>query len=151
MALPRVLPMVALMVLPSAVQAQSSRWERQVQRYVRETTRKLSDQGFEQAGESRSGALNTRESTSFTVTLQAGDTYVVTGACDDDCKELDLALYAANGYEVDAAREAGNGPILRVTPRETMAYRVKVIMASCRMNPCSFGVAVFHTRGARRP
>ncbi len=150
-ALSRVIPMIALMVLPSALQAQSSRWDRQVVRYARETTRKLGAQGFVQAGESRSGALNTTESTSFTVTLRAGYSYVVTGVCDDDCKELDLALYAANGYEVDAARDAGNASILRVAPRETMAYRVKVIMTKCRMNPCSFGIAVFHARGARQP
>lgn len=144
MSLARAVPMIALMVLPSAVRAQGSRWERQVLRFAQETTRKLGAQGFEQTGESRSGALNTTESTSFTVTLRAGYSYVVTGVCDDDCKELDLALYAANGYEVDAARNAGNAPILRVAPRETMAYRVKVFMTSCRMNPCSFGIAVFH-------
>lgn len=144
MALARAVPMIALMVLPSAVRAQGSRWDRQVLQYLRETTRKLGDQGYEQTGENRSGALNTRESTSFTVTLRAGYSYIVTGVCDDDCQELELALYAANGYEVDAARNAGNAPILRVAPRETMVYRVKVVMASCRTNPCSYGVAVFH-------
>ena len=143
--------MIALIVLPSAVRAQGSRWDRQVLRYAQETTRKLGAQRFEQTGESRSGALNTTESTSFTVTLRAGYSYVVTGVCDDDCTELDLALYAANGYEVDAARNAGNAPILRVAPRETMVYHVKVSMTGCRTNPCSYGVAVFHTRGARRP
>jgi hypothetical protein len=139
-----VVPVIGLLFLPSAARAQGSRWERQVQRYIRETTRKLGDQGYEQTGESRSGALNTGESTSYTLTLQAGESYVVTGVCDDDCAELDLALYAANGYEVDAARGAGNAPILRVAPRETMAYRVKVLMTSCRTNPCSYGIAVFH-------
>jgi hypothetical protein len=129
--------------VPSIVEAQGSHWERQVQRYIRETTRKLGNQGYEPTGENRSGTLNTRESTSFTVTFQAGDSYVVTGVCDDDCTELDLALFAANGYEVDAARQAGNAPILRVAPRETMAYRVKVFMASCRMNPCAYGITAF--------
>lgn len=141
----------AFLCLPSIVEAQGSHWERQVQGYIRETTRKLGDQGYGPTGENRSGTLNTRESTSFTVTLQAGNNYVVAGVCDDDCTELDLALYAANGYEVDAARQAGNAPILRVAPRETMAYRVKVFMSSCRMNPCAYGVAAFHNRGARRP
>ena len=135
--------MIALMVLPSAVRAQGSRWDRQVLQYLRETTRKLGAQGLEQTGESQRGALNTTESTSFTVTLRAGYSYVVTGVCDDDCKELDLTLYAANGYEVGAARNAGNAPILRVAPRETMVYRVKVVMADCRTNPCSYGIAVF--------
>ena len=79
-------PVIGLLFLPSAARAQGSRWERQVQRYIRETTRKLGDQGYQQIGENRGGALNTRESTSFTVTLQAGDRYVVTGVCDDDCK-----------------------------------------------------------------
>ena len=142
-ALARAVPMIALMVLPSTVRAQGSRWDRQVLQYLRETTMKLGAQGYEQTGENRSGALNTRESTSFTVPLRAGYSYVVTGVCDDDCKELDLILYAANGYEVDAARNAGNAPILRAAPRETMVYRVKVVMASCRTNPCSYGVAVF--------
>ena len=144
MVLVRAIPMIALMVLPSTVRAQGSRWDRQVLQYIRETTRKLGGQGYEPTGENRRGALNTLETTSFTVTLRAGNSYVITGVCDDDCKELDLALYAANGYEVDAARNAGNAPILRVAPRETMVYRVKVVMASCRTNPCSYGIAVFH-------
>lgn len=142
---------MVLMCLPEPARAQGGRWERQVQQYIRETTRKLAGQGYEQTGENRSGALNTTESIWFTVTLRAGESYVVTGVCDEDCKELDLALYAANGYEVDVAQNAGTAPILRVSPRETMAYNVKVVMRRCRMNPCSYGVAVFHTRGTRRP
>lgn len=142
---------MGLMFLPAPAPAQGSRWERQVQQYIRETTRKLGGQGYEQTGENRSGALNTTESTWFTVTLRAGDSYVVTGVCDEDCKELNLALYAANGYEVDAAQNAGTAPILRVSPRETMAYSLKVVMMRCQLNPCSFGVAVFHARVSRRP
>ncbi|MGH7615089.1 MAG: hypothetical protein ACREMW_13730 [Gemmatimonadales bacterium] len=142
--------LIGLLFLPSAAQAQGSRWERQVQRYIRETTRKLGDEGYERTGQNRSGALNTSETESFTLMLRAGGSYVVSGACDDDCTELDLALYAANGYEVDVARESGNAPILRVVPRETMVYRVKVVMAICRTNPCSYGIAVF-VNTAKRP
>lgn len=88
------------------------------------------------------GSLNTGESTTLSVTLPAGVVSVLSGVCDDDCADLDLS-WSTNGYDIDAARGSGNAPIVRVTPAVQTTYTVTVRMATCRVNPCWFAVAVF--------
>jgi hypothetical protein len=88
--------------------------------------------------------LNTDESSSFSLTLHQDSAYVVVGACDGDCTALQLELFAPTGYEVAVAREATDAPILRITARETGTYRLAVVMATCRVNPCWVEVATFH-------
>jgi hypothetical protein len=89
------------------------------------------------------GSLDNGEAASDSVTLEAGVAYVLLGVCDDDCTALELGLFAANGYEVDAARRSGNAPIVRVTPRERARYRFTVRMTGCGMNPCWYGIRAF--------
>lgn len=136
---------VMVLGLPGVVQAQADRWERTVIQYLAQTKRQLHEAGYT-AGESHVGGLNTDESASFSVTLERGVSYVLTGVCDPDCLDLQLALFAPNGYEIEAAGSAGSAPIVRINPRETASYRVQVRMARCTTNPCRFGVGVFRKR-----
>jgi hypothetical protein len=137
---------VLLVLLAPRIAAQGDAWEREVRLHLSQAARRLHDTGYEPVPQSHAGALNTGESASFTVTLEGGATYVLTGVCDPDCDALDLALYAPNGYEVDAARSSESAPIVQVAPRETGVYRVRVVMARCSTNPCRYGVAVFRKR-----
>jgi hypothetical protein len=118
------------------------RWERQVRRQLEHATASL---GARRAGKSlasRVGMLDTDESESVMLTLQAGMSYLLVGACDEDCSGLGLVLSDMASRELTADRARDNAPVVRVTPRETALYRVKVIMESCRMNPCRYGVAL---------
>lgn len=133
---------VAWLAVPAAARAQS-RWERQVQHHLAQAAATLSASRYVAASSDQAGMLDNGETAADTVTLVAGVSYVLVGVCDDDCRSLELGLFAANGYEVDAARGAGNGPIIRVTPRESMRYRVTVRMTGCGMNPCWYSVRVF--------
>jgi hypothetical protein len=146
MTLDRAATVVLALALGPAAAAAQSRWQRQVETHLAGAAATLAATGYVSIRPPRIGALDNGESVSDTVTLTAGAAYVLLGVCDDDCAGLELGLFAANGYEVDAARRSGNGPIVRVTPRETMRYRVTVRMTGCGMNPCWFGVKVF-----RRP
>jgi len=137
---------VLLVLLAPRIAAQGDAWEREVRLHLSQATRRLHDTGYEQVPQSYAGALNAGESASFTMTLEAGATYVLTGVCDPDCDALDLALYAPNGYEVDAARSAESAPIVQVAPRETGVYRLRVVMTRCTTNPCRYGVALFRKR-----
>ena len=141
----RLMP-VLLVLLAPPVGAQGDAWDREVRLHLAQAARRLHDTGYEQVPESRAGALNTGESASFTLTLEGSATYVLTGVCDPDCDALELALYAPNRYEVDAARSAESAPIVQVTPRETGVYRLRVVMTRCATNPCRYGVAVFRKR-----
>jgi hypothetical protein len=136
---------LALLLAPSAAAAQS-RWQRQVQAHGDQTSAMLTASGYAPIALHWSGALDNGETASDTVTLRAGVSYVLLGVCDDDCRALELGLFAANGYEVDAAQRSGNAPIVRVTPRETARYRFTVRMTGCGMNPCWYGIRAFrHT------
>lgn len=42
------------------------------------------------------GQLTHGDSEAYTVTLEAGSSYMLRGVCDEDCLDLDLALY--DGY-----------------------------------------------------
>jgi hypothetical protein len=141
----RLIP-VLLVLLAPRIAAQGDAWEREVRLHLSQAARRLHDTGYEPVPQSHAGALNTGESASFTMTLEAGAAYVLTGVCDPDCDALDLALYAPNGYEVDAARSAESAPIVQVAPRETGKYRLLVVMTRCTTNPCRYGVAEFRKR-----
>lgn len=134
--------MLALLLAPIAAAGQS-RWQRQVQTRGDQTSATLTATGYTPVSARWSGALDNGEAVSDTVTLSAGVTYVLLGVCDDDCNALELGLFAANGYEVDAAHRSGSAPIVRVTPPETARYRFTVWMTGCGMNPCWYGVRAF--------
>lgn len=118
-----------------------SRWDRQVDARLGQAAATLGNSP-RSGGIAGRGALNTGESATFSVTLPTGVVSVLSGVCDDDCADLDLSL-STNGYDIDAARGGGNAPIVRVTPAVQTTYTVTVRMATCRVNPCWFAVAVF--------
>ena len=136
---------IAWLLAPIAAMGQG-RWERQVQAHLAQASATLVPSGYETAPRHSTGQLNNSETAADTVTLAAGFTYVLVGVCDDDCRGLELGIFAANGYEVDATRRAGNAPIVRVTPRETQRFRFVVRMTGCGLNPCWYGVGVYRRR-----
>ena len=135
------LPLLAILVLSPAALTGQSRWERQVTARLAQAAATLG-RGYRQTGVAGRGTLNTDERDTFSITLPAGAAVALTGVCDDDCADLDLSL-STNGYDVDAARGGGNAPIVLVAPTAATTYRVTVRMTECRVNPCSFGVAIF--------
>lgn len=137
---------LGMVLAPRSLDGQQSRWQRQVQAHLERASAKLLADGYTPLHAARDGQLDNEEVEPDTITFAAGWSYVLLGACDDDCGGLELGLFAANGYEVDAARRAGNAPIVRVTPRETQRYRFTVRMTGCGMNPCWYGVGVYRRR-----
>ena len=133
----------AALLTPVAVQAQDSRWERQVSDQLHRYGDALSDRGFELTHEMKTGSLGDDENEYFTLELDAGSSYALLGVCDEDCTDVDLRLFDADGNEVDSDLETDDYPVVEVTPRRTARYRVKVIMASCSTSPCFYGVGVF--------
>jgi hypothetical protein len=122
--------------------AAQSRWDRQVDARITQAGATLRARAYRLAGLAGRGALNTGETATFSVTLPAGAESALTGVCDDDCADLELSL-STNGYDIDAARGGGNAPIVRVTPAAPTTYTITVRMASCRVNPCWFGIVIF--------
>ncbi|HMA38582.1 MAG TPA: hypothetical protein VKP10_00805 [Gemmatimonadales bacterium] len=134
---------VGIAVLAPSARAQENQWRTQVEGYLKRAAKSLNDRGYSQTHDTQIGSLADDDNDSFTLTLHAGTAYALVGVCDNDCKDLDLVLYDADGNQVDSDVQADDVPILQVTPSETMRYRVKVIMATCSANPCWYGIGAY--------
>jgi hypothetical protein len=145
---PMALPILSLLGIgPAAAQ---SRWERQVTVGFQRASQALRQEGYVETDTRYEFVLNTSETSVFALALQSGEAYVLVGICDEDCVGLELAMFAENDYEIEAARRPTNAPILRTTPRDSAPYRVQVVMAACRLNPCWAGVALYHRAADNR-
>jgi hypothetical protein len=132
----------AALLVAAPARAQGDRWERQVRTQLARAAASLGAKTRVTSLTERVGTLDTDESASFTVTLQAGVSYSVVGTCDEDCEQLGLVLSDLSSHDLAADRASENAPLVRLVPRQTASYRVKVVMERCRMNPCRFGVAL---------
>jgi hypothetical protein len=87
--------------------------------------------------------LNHRREQNITLQLRAGVDYVIAGACDRDCSDLDFTLYDENGNYIDSDTGSDDFPIVEVTPQWTGPFTLKVHMYQCSVNPCHWGVGVY--------
>jgi len=62
--------------------------------------------------------------------------------CDNDCSQLQLLLTTPDHNELATDRSSENFPVLRFTPRDTRVFHVKIVMETCQVSPCWYGVAV---------
>jgi hypothetical protein len=118
-----------------------------VRRELEMMTRTFSQRGYALAHPIVEGDLNDRERGTVRVNLEAGKTYVVAGACDQDCTDLDMQITDGSG-RVLVTRSEIEEPILQLTPATTQEYRV-IVSPRCTMNPCRYGIAVW-VSAARR-
>jgi hypothetical protein len=130
-------------LLAAALGAQDSRWQRQVSTQLSRYSDLLADRGYARTHDIVHGSLDDDKSESFTLELDAGRSYALLGVCDEDCSDLDLRLFDADGNEVDSDIETDDYPVVEVRPARTARFRVKVIMAACSTSPCFYGVAVY--------
>ncbi|RDI96607.1 hypothetical protein DV704_02005 [Meiothermus sp. QL-1] len=77
------------------------------------------------------------------VRLEAGRTYWITAACDDDCDDLDLTLFDENNNLIDADTAPDDEPLVRVTPIRTAQFRYRVDMVSCKVEPCAYVAGIW--------
>jgi hypothetical protein len=87
--------------------------------------------------------LDEYESDTYDLNLSRGYSYKIVAVCDGDCGDIDLNLYDENGNVI--AKDTGNDdyPIVEVSPRWTGAFKLKIKMYDCDLEPCKVGVVVF--------
>jgi hypothetical protein len=90
------------------------------------------------------GALNSGRTDSWTFTLDQGTGYAITGACDEDCTDLDIVVEDANGNVVARDEADDDRPIVEFSPNRSASYTVNVKMYSCVEEPCYFGFGIFY-------
>jgi hypothetical protein len=129
---------------------ESGRWGAQVERQMDRASDAFRREGFRQTHEMHAGTLEDEAAEDFYIRLRAGSVYALLGVCDEDCDDIDLAIYDENGQEIDSDYQTDDVPLVRVTPWQTGQFRVHVYMASCHTAPCYYGVGVFGQVGQAR-
>ena len=74
------------------------------------------------------------------LSVVAGQTYTVRGACDRDCRDLDLVVTDGAGNEVGADRAVDDYPTVTFTARQAGQYVISAVMAQCSEAYCYYGV-----------
>lgn len=131
---------VAGLAQPSLAQRQ---YERQVEAQLEAAAEAVGGSGYEMVYDpyiDRTGAGVTE---SLTVRLYEDVSYTIIGVCDEDCTDLDLELFDANGNSIDEDYEDDDFPIVEVTPAWTSDFTLEVHMYKCDNEPCYYGVGVF--------
>jgi hypothetical protein len=140
----RPLAVVLLAVAAAAPSAAQTRWERQVQRQLRVIAADIAPQGWRYASDPLIGQLSQGERETMRVALREGGEYAIVALCDEDCRDLDVAVMGENDAVLARSRGWSDKPLLELRPAATAKYRVVVTMAHCGTGPCAFGVGIFH-------
>lgn len=74
--------------------------------------------------------------------LTEGTTYIITGACDQDCRDLDFELWSGD-TKVKTDYATDDHPVIVFTPGWTGTYVLRAKMIKCSVAPCRFGVGVY--------
>ena len=126
-----------------AVPSAHAQWREQVSGQILDVGGRLADGGYRLADDSKNGSLANGASTSVILTLVPGREYVIVGACDNDCDDLDLRLYDADDREIAEDIELDATPRVTLPPNPGSSYRVQVMMVGCSSEPCFWGLGVF--------
>ena len=134
---------VAFVCAPVAVIAQD--YDAQVRGYLSAAASDLEGRGYRLQGNAHTGSIDEGESDDFHITLGAGD-YVIMGACDEDCDDVDLFLYVGDS-EIDSDVDVDDFPTLSVDLAASGRYRIAVSMYGCDVEPCWYAVGVYRRGG----
>lgn len=85
------------------------------------------------------GRLSEGASSTGTINVAAGSTYLVIGACDEGCSDLDLTVRDSSGNEVGSDFEPDDAPMVVIPAGSGGRYTFEVSMATCSSN-CNWGV-----------
>jgi hypothetical protein len=89
------------------------------------------------------GTLANGASVALEVDLEVGVEYMIVGACDNDCTDLDLSLVDLQGNVLFEDALDDDVPILGFTAPAGGTHFLLIDMYACSVEPCSFGYKVY--------
>ncbi|MEZ5994419.1 MAG: hypothetical protein R3C25_01555 [Hyphomonadaceae bacterium] len=82
------------------------------------------------------------------VELVAGTPYMIIGACDNECSNMDIELIdMATGGVVASDVLPDDFPVVNFTPPANAQYMVRMLMQTCTVAPCYAGARVLSRQG----
>lgn len=123
--------------------AQNDRWTNQVRSQLIQASIAIGLVNYRMTHNPFIGDLGRRGQDDITLNLKRGTSYAIVGVCDNDCRDIDLALYDDNGNLVASDTRNDYTPVVRITPRWNAQFTIRVIMVSCSNAPCRYGIGAF--------
>ena len=134
---------VALGALFAAAPASAQVYVQQVTRQLDAARATLRSEGYSRVRAYTTANMDAGEERTFTFSLQRNRDYVISGACDNDCSDLDFWLTDNNGNDIDSDTSADDVPVVRVTPARNGTFSLRVRMHACSADPCYYGFGIF--------
>lgn len=100
-------------------------------------------QGYTLRQQPVGGTLGSKAEAARQIQLAGGSSYIIVGACDADCSDLDFVLTDSNGAAVDSDLETDDIPTVVVEVPANATYTLTVQMAACSTLACHYGYSVF--------
>ena len=118
------------------------RYEQQVLQQLGEASMAFTSVGYIPIIED-GGKLDQGSSETYTAPLETGHTYILMGVCDEDCLDLDMALYDGYGNLISRDDSEDDVPTVEVTVTQGGDFTLEVTMYNCNQNPCYYGVGLY--------
>jgi hypothetical protein len=136
---------LALLIGPRAAAQAPSQISRELSQRLGENEHFQSQSGYARAAGPFVGALASRQSRRYVITLRAGQDYRIAGVCDSRCGDIDLRLYDPNGNQVAQDVLNDSVPTLAIRPPATGPHTVEVDMYQCTAapDPCWYAFNVY--------
>lgn len=135
-----VMSVAALVIAPNVMQAQSHAELVWNQLQTNHTT--LVKEGY---GVTRYlvGVLNNDRADTWTFSFTAGRTYRIIGACDQDCRDIDLEVLGLDGKVIVKDTADDDLPVVTFDVNASGDLKVKVSMYRCAEEPCFWGLGIW--------
>ena len=89
------------------------------------------------------GRLSAGGSTTGTFNVASGANYIVIGACDEGCSDIDMVVRDSSGNEVGSDYEDDDAPMVVIPAGSGGRYTFEIQMVTCSSN-CNFGVRSYN-------
>ncbi|MDF0553389.1 hypothetical protein [Kamptonema sp. UHCC 0994] len=98
------------------------------------------------------GKVRKQVETPFRATLYPNIEYIFVAACDENCKDLNLALKDLSGEVVATSENVDSLPVITFTPPSESEYQIGAKPGECTTaKGCNFGMGIFAPRSANVP
>ena len=125
----------------------STEWVQQLQRQTELRSgadyADMAGHGFSLVDVASTDLLSPGGNTTVPINLPLGSEYVVMGVCDNDCSDLDLAIFKG-GTEISRDTSTDDWPVVQLTPTADSSYNIQVSMHACsHHSQCGYQLTVW--------
>lgn len=100
-------------------------------------------QGLTPVGDDELASLSDDAAHDYQVQLDAGHSYRVLGACDTNCRDVDLYVMDASGQEIGRDILTDDFPVVDIPQAQDGGYTIRIGMPDCGVDACLSAARVY--------